>query len=353
MGEKMTDNLKTEYDIPAGQEWEVRRFQPEDAEGVVRLFQSVYGSGYPVRTYMEQQLLIAENAANRTISSVAKTPRGDVIGHTALFNSAPHPGTYESGAGVVHAAYRGGKGIFTGLVAHGLELAATIPGVDAIFGEPVCNHIFSQKMSVRLKFVPRALEVDLMPAAAYEKEASAAGRVAAFLDFHTCTKKPHRVYLPRIYAEELRYFYDGLNDERDMVFAEDGIFAENATDIRSQVFDFAGVARVAVHTAGTDFATRLEALEKDLRNKGVLVIQIWLNLAGPWIGGAVQILRRNGYFLGGVLPRWFDTDGLLMQKIFKHPDWEGICTYTDRYKKIHELVRSDWERLNKEKHDGN
>jgi hypothetical protein len=345
----MMDDPKLEYDLQPGQEWVVQRFQPEDAEGVVRLFQSVYGSGYPVRTYMEPQLLIGENSTNRTISSVAKTTRGDIVGHNALFNSAPHPGTYESGAGVVHAAYRGGKGIFTRMAAHGLELAATLPGVDAVFGEPVCNHLFSQKLTTRLGFVTRALEVDLMPAAAYEQEASAVGRVAAFLDFLTYTKKPQTVYLPRTYAEELRFLYKDLDDEREMIFTDNEIFAENATDIRPQVFDFAGVARVAIHTAGSDFTTRLAALEKELQEKGVLVIQIWLKLAGPWVSGAVQILQKNGYFLGGVLPRWFDTDGLLMQKIRKDPEWEGICTYTDRYKKILEMVRADWERLKKEK----
>ena len=76
-------------EIQAGQDWRVSRFIPEDAPGVVSLFRSVYGDGYPVQTYMDPLLLIEENAANRTISSVAKTASGAVVGHTALFNSAP------------------------------------------------------------------------------------------------------------------------------------------------------------------------------------------------------------------------------------------------------------------------
>ena len=342
----------TATDIQTGQKWEVRRFQPEDAEGVVHLFHSVYGRSYPVRTYMEPQVLIAENAANRTISSVAATTNGEIVGHNALFNSAPHPGIYESGAGVVHAAYRGGKGIFTRMVAHGLELAATLSGVDAVFGEPVCNHPFSQKLTAKLEFISRALEVDLMPAAAYVKEESASGRVAAFLDFRTYTKMPHTVYVPKVYKEELAFFYADLDDDRDLLIVDDGLDGENTTDIRAQVFAFAAVARVAVHTVGSDFEVRLAALEKDLQKKRVLVIQVWLNLASPWVGGAVEVLRRNGYFLGGALPRWFNTDGLLMQKIRKVPDWKGILTFNDRRKQILELVRNDWERLQKENHDG-
>ncbi|MBN1106361.1 MAG: hypothetical protein JXL84_23345 [Deltaproteobacteria bacterium] len=331
-------------DIEPGQDWEVDLFRPEDAEGVVRIFRSVYGAGYPVRTYVESRRLIEENAARRTLSSVARTPRGDIVGHNALFNSACHPGTYESGAGAVHAAYRGGKGIFTRMVDHGLEAAKTFPWVNTVFCEPVCNHVYSQKLTEKAGFVPRALEVDLMPAEAYVKEESAAGRVAAFLCFRTYRPRPHAVHLPAAYRDVFRFLYEGLDDDREFRVSEQGIPAGTASDIRPRVFDFARVARVAVHEVGEDFAAGLEGLEKDLRGKGVLVIQIWLNLACAWVGQAVEILRERGYFLGGALPRWFDDDGLLMQKILKRPDWEGINLYGDRAAEILRLVRADWER---------
>jgi hypothetical protein len=90
-------------------------FPPEDAEGVSRLFRTVYGDSYPIKTFIEPKLLIEENAAGRTISSVARTPKGDIVGHAALFHSAPYERVCESGAGLVHPSYRGGKGIYTTL----------------------------------------------------------------------------------------------------------------------------------------------------------------------------------------------------------------------------------------------
>lgn len=330
--------------IDAGQEWSISRFTPGDAPGVVSLFRSVYGEGYPVRTYMEEKLLIQENGAGRTISSVARTTNGAVVGHNALFNSAPFPGTFESGAGLVHPDYRGGKGIFTQLVAHGLKMAGEMPHVQAIFGEPVCNHPFSQKMCMKMGWVSRALEVDLMPAAAYEKEGSAAGRVAAFLDFTTVRTKPHILYLPAMYREDFRLFYKNLDDEREFRIAKAPIPTGSRTDLRPQVFTFAGVARVALHAVGTDFPICLDTLERNLRQEGILVTQLWLKHDCPWIGAATEILRDRGYFIGGALPRWFDTDGFLMQKIDKRPDWEGICTATEYGAEILERVRTDWQR---------
>lgn len=339
----MTSDNSPSPDIEAGQEWQVLPFTPEDAPGVVNLFRSVYGEGYPVRTYLDESALIAENAAGRVISSVAKTPRGEVVGHNALFNSAPFPGTYESGAGVVHAAYRGGLGIFSRMVSHGLAMAGEMPKVQAIFGEPVCNHPFSQKMSVKVGWVPRALEVDLMPAAAYHKEASAAGRVAAFLDFCLVRPRPHAVYLPARYSDDLRFFYENLDDERDFRTSTDQVPAGTVSDMQPQIFVFAAVARVAVQAIGEDFSSRLDALEADLRRDGVQVTQLWLKLDCPWVGAATRILRERGYFIGGVLPRWFDTDGLLMQKVSTVPDWQAIIAVNDRYAQVLDRVQADWQ----------
>ena len=335
-------------DIEAGHPYAIDRFSPADAAGVASLFRSVYGSGYPVKTYLDPDLLIRENAALRTISSVCRTARGDIVGHNALYNSAAHPGTYESGAGAVHAAYRGGKGIFTEMVAHGLEMAKAMSNVNLVFCEPVSNHPYSQKLTLGMGFITRALEVDLMPAAAYQKEGSASGRVAAFLDFRTFRGRPHAVYLPRCYQSELGFLYEGLDDERDFHTADAPVPSGSQTDLRPQVFDYAGVARVAVHATGVDFQTRLDQLEKDLTEKGIVVIQMWLNLGEAWVAEAVEMLRSRKYFLGGVLQRWFDSDGLLMQKIGKAPDWDGICMHADRHRQTFSMIKADWEKTQKE-----
>lgn len=334
-----------EYDIEPGQEWEIDLFRPEDADGVVGLFLSVYGEGYPVRTYIDRDLLIRENAAGRTISSVARTPKGDIVGHDALFCSAPYEGIRELGAGVVHASYRGGQGIFTKLGIHGIQVGAKRFGIEAAYGEPVCNHIFSQKAMHSVDgFTTQILEVDLMPASAYETEKSAIGRVGALLDFKILQAKPHGVYIPSVYEKQLMFLYAGLDDRRQISKAREKAPADSRTLIQVSYFDFAQVARMAVWKPGSNFRIVFDAEEKKVLDKGAVVIQVWLNLAFPWVDQAVHVLRENGYFLGGLLPRWFDHDGLLMQKIMKRPDWEGLQIHFDRAKQIRDMVQEDWAR---------
>jgi len=331
--------------IEPGQPWSVDRFRPEDAEGVVQLFRLVYGEGYPIGTFVDPQRLMEENDARRTISIVARTPKGEIIGHNAIFNSAPFTGLYESGAGVVHPLYRGGAGIFARLNAHGLDLGKKKFGIAGLFGESVCNHVFSQRMSAKLGAVTQAVEVDLMPAEAYSQEQSARGRVSSLLDFIHIQSKPQEVFIPGVYGEALDFIYRGLSDERFRQPATAAIPAEVKTVLEIQVFDFAQVARLAVKQAGGDFDQALAGPERDLHARGVVIVQVWLNLAWPWVGEVVDRLRKRGFFLGGLLPRWFDADGLLMQKTKNRPCWEDMQVYFERAQKIVSFARKDWEEI--------
>ena len=330
-------------EIEPGQEWAVELFRPEDAEGVAHLFRTVYGEGYPIRHFVEPDRLREENAAGRILCSIVRTPRGDVIGHVALFRSAPWDGIAELGSGLVHPAYRGGKVIFERMMRHALDAGTSRFGLHASFGEPVCNHVISQKLVVPMGFHTGALEVDLMPAEAYTTEKSAEGRVAAFLCFQTARPRPHAVYLPECYGKTLRSLYGDFDDARELLPTSGPLPKGVATRIEGQIFDFSRVARLAVHELGSDFAEVLRREEEEARARGCVVVQVWVKLSRPWVGEAVNELRNRQYFLGGILPRWFDDDGLLMQKVWGVPSWEGIRFHFKRDGWLLDKVRKDWE----------
>lgn len=334
-------------DIEPGQTWEYDLFRPEDAEGVAALFRLTYGEGYPVRHFIEADPLRQKNATREVVSSVARTPKGDIVGHNALFQSAPFAGIRESGAGVVHPAYRGGAGIFKGLCKHGEVFLDQEMQGQALHCEPVCNHVFSQKLCHGLNWLSFAVEVDLMPASAYTQEKSAPGRVTTLVGVYTLRPRPHRVYLPARFARQVRAMYANLSDQREFARALDTPPPAGGTPTRivTQVFAFAKVARMAVHEIGPDFAQALDREAAAAAAQGVAVFQVWLNAGRPWVGWAVESLRERGYFLGGPLPRWFDDDGLLMQRLLQPPHWDTINLAFDDDRELVRLVREDWESL--------
>lgn len=333
--------MNTVSPIEPGQEWTVELFMPEDAPGVTALFLGIYGKEYPIKTYVDPELLIKENLSGRVISSVARTANGDIIGHNALFNSAPCKKVFETGAGLVHADYRGGHGIFTQLVAHGLAIGRKTPGVELVFGEPVCHHPFSQKMDHGQGLVTRAIEVNLMPAATYDTKARAEARVTTLMDFITLKPAPCTVYIPKAYKKIFPVFYENMDDERQFIPSSQPLPSNAATRLATQIFDFANVARVAVMDLGKDFDAVIQNEENRILKRGIRVIQIWLSSGTPSVGEAVDCLRRRGYFFGGVLPRWFDTDGLLMEKVLDEPGWQDIIIQFERPKKLLALVKED------------
>ena len=325
--------------------YEIDIFRPDDAAGVGQLFREVYGDGYPVKIVYEPEQLVRAFQKKDYIPVVARAPDNRVLGFTSLYRSAPHGGLYEVGLSLVLPDWRNTP-IAGLLFRHSIKTAQTFPGVDAIFAENVCNHTYTQKAAVIFKAIETAIEVDLMPAAAYEREQTASGRVSTVDTFRTFVPKPHVVYVPGIYEDFYRYVYGGFDDGRTLRISADTFPSGGKTAMSTQIFDFAQVARVTVLEAGADFPAVFEAQEKRIiEHRHCAVIQAWLKSSCPWTGAVADMLRARGFFLGGILPRWFGEDGLLMQKLLARPNWESINLYTDRAAQILQYIRDDWEKI--------
>ncbi|MHC1745483.1 MAG: hypothetical protein AB9873_21000 [Syntrophobacteraceae bacterium] len=325
-----------------GQEIEIDFFRNEDAPGIARLFQEVYEDGYPIKIYYLPDQLIEENASGRVISCVARAASGEVLGHNALvlMDAATH--LYENAAGAVLPTCRG-QGVFPRMFKHMIVDAPKRFGVEGIVGEPVCNHTITQKYCLQLGFEESGLEVELMPAAAYGLEGGGSSRVSVLLGYFMLKPRVQTVHMPTAYREQIEYLYVDLSVERTFEVCAPGLPPEGASQGSMNVFDLAQVARIYVDSIGPDFEPFIARQEKDARAKGVAVLQVWLPLASPFTSTATDILRGNGYFLGGVLPCGRNGDSLLMQKLSREPQWEKIALLSERAKRIGDLVKRDWQ----------
>lgn len=325
-----------------GKEVEFDFFRAEDAPGIARLFLEVYGEGYPIKIYYVPERLIEENASGNIISSVARTPDGEVIGHDALVRIDTNELLYENAAGAVLPAFRG-KGIFPRLFKHSIVDASKRFGVEGLVGEPVCSHIHLQKMCMQLGFKELGLEIDLMPAAANGMARNRAERISVLIGVFKHKPRAQVVHVPPPYKAQLEYLYSGLDVEHTFFSFSRVLQAEGISRGSMSLFEKAQVARVSMEQIGSDFDAFLVRKEKEAREKGTVVFQCWLSLASPFAPAAVNVLRASGYFLGGMLPCRPGGDGLLMQKVDRPPHWGGIILYTEHARKIGEMIRRDWE----------
>ncbi len=335
------EEFQTEL-IEPNQPFVIDDFRPEDAPGVAKLFRAVYGNGYPVKLVYDPDQLINAFHALENIPVVARTSKGDLVAYEAIYRSCPNPQVYEAGQGLVLPSYRKNN-IINNINQYVCKVMAPRTGIDSVFGEAVCNNIYMQKSWHVFAKITTALEVDLMPAGAYTKEGTASGRVACLLMFRNYCSRPQTVYVPSAYKDALEYIYAHIEDKRTLSLSGEKPEKGLSTEISRQVFDSAKVARLTVNEAGDNFPSIFDGYEKEMRDQEIVVIQVWLKLSRPWVESAVENLRGRGYFLGGLLPGWFGTDGLLMQKIIGKPNWEGIQIYSEKGKEILKIVKDDWE----------
>ena len=340
--------INREIPIEAGQKFQVDAFKEADALGIANLFYTVYGADYPFDTYYIPEKIIAENRCGNLHSVVARTPGGDIIAHGAIFrSSAPCPNLYELGQYIVLKHYRDSFAAYkiNQYIADTL-LKAVNP--DGLFGEAVCNHTTTQKAAALIGMKDMALEVGLMPSETYRKEKNGAeNRVSCLIQFMSCHDKPLTVFVPPAYREEAEFVFDGPDFTRTFTDSIEPIPPDVVSNYTTMSFPFAGVVRTNIEAAGKDTVAIIDDIERQAVAKGMEVLQFFLNLAMPWSGKIVDIFRDRGYFSGGYIPRWFDTDAILMQKNRTVPNFENIALYSSRAQTLKAFVQSDWVRSEK------
>ena len=328
--------------------YRIEPFQDTDAQEVTDLIKEVYGDKFPIETISDPVALLTAVKEEKFIPFVARSSDNRIAGFTAVYPLAPYKGVREMGLTVARRQDRN-QGISGLLFDYGLTVVAQKVGIELMYGEAVCNHTYTQRAIAKLKVpvVETGLALDIMPAEAYEKEKSASGRVAAVCIFGVIARKPHRVYIPAVYNKSLPFIYENIEDKRTLLPSTDPLPAGKQTNVSIQPVGDSGMGRLIVHEAGEDFDRIFGRQEEELMKSGHAVLQAWLKLASPSVGDAVDRLRKKGYCLGGVLLRWFDEDGLLMQKVTGLPNWEGIHIHSERMKKVTDFVKQDWLETNR------
>ena len=333
--------MEEAHQVRPGQDFQVARMEPGDAWGAARCFYQVYGEHYPFDTYYVPEKLIEANRVGDMISVVARTGSGDIIGFGSLFrNFAHNPRLYETGQAAVIPEYRATLAVLC-IQDYIFDTIAATVDIDAIFGEPVCNHLVMQKISSITGFKDTGIELGLMPGETYNKGDASTGRVSTVLSFKILRDRPCRVYLPAEYEAVLRPLISRLPLTRDVEISAAPVPAGAVSRMETRYFDHSQVVRLSLSALGEDFGKRMAEEEERAWTRGVAVFQVFVSLAEPWCGRAVSCLREKGFFFGGFLPRWFGSDGLLMQKLSVLPEFDSVNLLSEDSRKLFEFIKDD------------
>ncbi len=322
-------------EIAPGQEFVVKDFDPQDAQGIAALFYAVYGETFPVDSVYDPEHYIQANASRQMHHVVGRTASGDVVGLLAYFRNPPGKHIMEMGSWIVLPSYRNTT-LAWRLGKHSLGNTPAHLELHVIYIQNVCDHLISQRAADKYKFHSCAIELEAMPPRPQEAPEAAGNRISLIDAFLLRQDTPHIVHLPSAYADTLQGMYAsrGLQREFVQVGQPQGMSRSSVESM-----DAASLAKMTIQAVGTDIAEHIGRFVLDYPDRHVH--QLVLPLYYPGISLAVQAAREVGFFLGGLLPLWDDRDMLLMQKLSTEPDYSKVQLYTQEAKELLGLIAAD------------
>lgn len=329
-------------------EFQVVPVDSSNAKDVGFVFRSVYGEDFPVKDVYEPDTLVREIAAGRVTAFLAFDRNGQPAGYVSLFKSAPNPRLWEAGNMVVHPANKLSNlsSLLAKLYFNPTVLEST--DCDGIFGEAVCHHYATQVGSVKSGMRDCAIELDQMSGNSFkEHQEVATGRVSCVFNFLEISEPTKTVYVPAEYYETVQNLAQPLKPRKFML-ADAFLPLSGSTVKQDTYYATAQTWKVAVWEIGADWQTFIDELLTEAANRQVISLQVTVNTALPALGAAVRVMRDRGFFLGGLLPRWFGSDGLLMQKLLgADPDYARTKLYSKTAKDLLAFIRADREAVSR------
>ena len=329
-----------DHDLSVGQ------FRDEDAASLSSLFRTIYGDAYPSTDVYDPGYLADANRKGTIRSYVCRDQTGEVAAHLALVQSAPFSGTMEVAQGLVHPTYRG-AGLLSRLMDLVIEEADRSHDCATLFATPVCNHVMSQRSLASAGFTDAAFEIDYTPARLFAKEGSSRGRVATLFSSRTLKPSPELVsYLPRAYGSVIADIFRKADAQRRFLRPQADLTLPRMSVADAIEVPTLDLAKITVAHAGRDLTDRVQTVEQQARSDGRVVVQVLVDMSTPTVDAAIEALRADGYWFGGVLPRYLNADALLMQKTLSTPNFEEVKAYSPAAQDLLHIVQADWLRAN-------
>ncbi|MFT7823907.1 MAG: GNAT family N-acetyltransferase [Sulfurimonas sp.] len=303
----------------------VREFREGDEEGIAYLIYKNYGHSYIKDLFYYPQKIL-EYHSQKFYSIVAEA-EGRVIGHFA-FMLIPDSTIAEIGIVVVDPRFKG-RGIMNQMMDLLLKKAESI-GLDAVFGEAIMYHTFSQKSNLGHGFAESALLFGKMPMdirIESNELTKRDKRGAVLIGYRFFNKYPKVLYLPAPYKKKIRETYKnaGISLKENKKTA--------AGKIPKHIFmayefdPLSNIAKIRIDGYSKDFKHQFRHLVSQLKSKHCDMIYVDVSLENiPQIDKAVKVINKKGFFYCGVVFLAHEqTDYLRLQ--LKHSDKIGTGNY--------------------------
>ncbi len=340
---KTTDKDHVAYDTPIT----VRNFKAGDEEAISKLIYQNYGYSYIKELfYHPKKILEYQNKKLFCVVAIDENSN-EITGHFTLVKM-PKSNIAEIGVVVVDPRYKG-MGImnkmFDALIKRAEELK-----FDAIFGEAVMFHTFSQKSNLSHGFKESALLLGRAPedvTIENNKLAQKNLRGSVLVAYKIFRYPPQQLTLPEIYKEMIVKTYKKAQLPIDRL-KQCNSSKQKHIHLYYDYDPLTNVATIVIDDYGKHFKHKFLLLLSQLRAKHCDMIYAQINLNNnPHIDKIVTLLNKRGFFYAGVLYlKHKNQDYLCLQsKHSVHIGKKNLICYSNFCKELLEYIKTDERRI--------
>ncbi|RPI79884.1 MAG: GNAT family N-acetyltransferase [Desulfobacteraceae bacterium] len=296
----------------------VRLMEPSESFEVSRLFYRAYGYSYGIDSIYYPDRFERLHLDGSIISVVTVAADKKIVGHFALVKDKPDSKIAEAAMAVVQPAFRG-QGCQNAMMDY-LMQEARKAGLIGTFSKAVTSHIYAQKVGEKAGFKRTAIVAGLIPAdrsfKGIQSQLSQRESVA-YGYFKLANPAGVVIYPPPHHKIFIQNIYENIGLER--IYGDTGtqISADhkdkNGAAISTTVIQTYNRAIIEVGNYGKDVVSEVRAKLKELCQKKIDQILLYLNLEDPQTASLCAEFEKMGFFMAGILPFAHDGDLLMLQ----------------------------------------
>ncbi len=323
----------------------IRDYEKGDEEYISKLIYQNYGNSYVKELFYYPKKI--REYENKTIFSIVALIQKQLIGHFALVKKEDS-NIAEIGVVVVDPRYKG-HGIMNKMFDALIEKAKKLK-FNAIFGEAIMYHVFSQKSNLSHGFFESALMLGKAPAdiSIENNQLSQKKRRGSVLVGYKVFHYPKQeLILPKLYRDMIMKTYQQL--KFPITFTSSKSIKETShLHLYYRYEPLENTATIVIESYAKHFKHKFLLLLNQLRAKHCDMIYAHINLNNLiQIDKVIKILNNRGFFYCGILfLEHKNQDYLCLQnKHSIHIGKKNLLCYSDFCKNLLAYIYKDEQRI--------
>jgi anti-sigma regulatory factor (Ser/Thr protein kinase) len=303
-----------------------RLFEPQDAIEIAKCAYESYGYTYAYEHIYFPERVVALNQSGDLISLVAIADTGEIAGHVGLVKFDGAEGLYEVGLAMTKQKFRGGN-IFSNLMTMANSIAVERQW-NALFGQCVTTHTYSQRQPIKQGMLPTALLPAYIPDNIdFKKIAdSDANRTAILLVTQLLKeRKAIEVFVPIAYKPLVAEIYQQYPQSVSIISTPGNLADLPQHTLSTLSFNpKMQMAKLFINTLGQDFESHMKKQIQHLKKEKIQMMEIFFNVQHLDAILTIQQAEQLGCKFVGLLPGAAHGDFGVLQYL------NGIDAHTNK-----------------------